>query len=272
MASPTEPVYLRVLDDLRSKISSGSLEPGARVPSRNAIITNYGVGETAAKHALAVLLAEGLIEARPGSGCYVRKARAVGILEHDRPAFPGSPFGVAQAPPVTRRLAWEHQTEQVTAPPQVARKLQLSAGALATMTRYLLRSDGDPVQLATSYEPAQLTAGSVVALPEEGPLAGRGVIERMRFIGVAVDEVTEELSVRPSARAEAAALAMPPGGLVLAIDRIHHQAGQAVECTEIVVRLTDFGSDIVSATADRANPGRLSERCGERGGDQARTA
>lgn len=97
MASPTEPVYLRVLDDLRSKISSGSLQPGARVPSRNAIITNYGVGETAAKHALAVLLAEGLIEARPGSGCYVRKAPAVGILEHDRPAFPGSPFGVAQA-------------------------------------------------------------------------------------------------------------------------------------------------------------------------------
>ncbi len=73
MATATEPVYLRVLDDLRSKIRSGSLEPGARVPSRNAIITNYGVGETAAKHALAVLLAEGLIEARPGSGCYVRE-------------------------------------------------------------------------------------------------------------------------------------------------------------------------------------------------------
>ena len=74
MGATSEPVYLRVLDDLRSKIRSGLLEPGARVPSRNAIITNYGVGETAAKHALAVLIAEGMIEARPGSGCYVRKA------------------------------------------------------------------------------------------------------------------------------------------------------------------------------------------------------
>ncbi len=240
MGSPTEPVYLRVLDDLRSKISSGSLEPGARVPSRNAIITNYGVGETAAKHALAVLLAEGLIEARPGSGCYVRKAPAVGILEHDRPQFPGSPFGVAQVPPVARRLGWEHQTEQVPAPAQVARKLQLTAGALATTTRYLLRSDGEPVQLAISYEPAQLTAGTVVALPEQGPLAGRGVIERMLFIGVVVDEVTEEISVRPSSRAEATALALPPGGTVLAIDRSHHQAGQAVECTEIVVPADRF--------------------------------
>jgi DNA-binding GntR family transcriptional regulator len=240
MGGPTEPVYLRVLDDLRTKITSGSLEPGARVPSRNAIITNYGVGETAAKHALAVLLAEGLIEARPGSGCYVRKAPAAGILEHDRPQFPGSPFGVAEASPVTRRLGWEHQTEQVPAPPRIARKLRLAAAGLATMTRYLLRSDGEPVQLATSYEPADLTAGTAVALPEQGPLAGRGVIERMRFIGIAVDEVTEELWVRPSSRAEATALALPPGGTVLAIDRTHHQAGQAVECAEIVVPADRF--------------------------------
>src|SRR5260221_14370880 len=116
MGTTTKPVYLRVLEDLRSRIHSGVLEPGARVPSRNAIIANYGVGETAAKHALAVLLAEGLIEARPGSGSYVRKAPAVRILEHDRPQFPGSPFGVAQTPAVTRRLGWEPQTEQVTAP------------------------------------------------------------------------------------------------------------------------------------------------------------
>ena len=97
MGTPTEPVYLRVLEDLRTRIRSGSLEPGARIPSRNAIITNYGVGETAAKHALAVLLAEGLIEARPGSGCYVRKVPAAGFLEHDRPQFPGSPFGVQES-------------------------------------------------------------------------------------------------------------------------------------------------------------------------------
>jgi DNA-binding GntR family transcriptional regulator len=240
MASATEPVYLRVLDDLRTKISSGSLEPGARVPSRNAIITNYGVGETAAKHALAVLLAEGLIEAWPGSGCYVRKAPAVGILVHDRPQFPGSPFGVAQVPPVTRRLGWEHQTEQVPASPPVARRLQLPVGEPATMTRYLLRSDGEPVQLATSYEPAQLTAGTAIAQPEQGPLAGRGVIERMRSIGVIIDEVTEEISVRPSSLAEATALAMPPGGAVLAVDRTHHQAGQAVEFTEILVPADRF--------------------------------
>lgn len=249
MGTTSEPVYLRVLEDLRSRIRSGLLEPGARVPSRNAIITNYGVGETAAKHALAVLMAEGLIEAKPGSGCYVRKTPAAGFLEHDRPQFPGSPFGVAEAagpaaqrsdPAAGRKLAWEHQTEQVLPSAPIARRLGLAAGELATMTRYLLSADGEPVQLATSFEPAQLTAGTQVALPEQGPLAGRGVIERMRSIGVNVDEVTEEVAVRLSARADAAALSIQPGSPVLVIERTHHRDGQAVEHTEIVVPADRF--------------------------------
>jgi DNA-binding GntR family transcriptional regulator len=252
MGTTTEPVYLRVLEDLRGKIRSGSLEPGARVPSRNAIITNYGVGETAAKHALAVLMAEGLIEARPGSGCYVRKIPPAGFLEHDRPQFPGSPFGVQETAVlavdragdspqlVTRRLSWEHQTEQGPPPLPVSRRLQLAAGAQVTITRYLLSSDGEPVQLATSYEPAELTAGTPIALPEQGPLAGRGVIERMRSIGIEVDEVTEEVGMRISARAELTALAIPPGAPVLVIDRVHHSRAQAVEYTEIVVPADRF--------------------------------
>jgi len=244
MGTSTEPVYLRVLEDLRSRIRSGSLEPGARVPSRNAIITNYGVGETAAKHALAVLMAEGLIEARPGSGCYVRKAPSAGFLEHDRPQFPGSPFGLAEAAPVpgseqgpavARRLAWEHQTEQVPAPPAVRKRLHLAADSVVTMTRYLLSADGEPVQLATSCEPAALTAGTPVAVPEEGQLAGRGVIERMRSIGVEVSDISEEVSLRACARTDAEALGISSGASVLVIDRVHRAGGRPVEYTEIVV-------------------------------------
>src|SRR5258708_29440313 len=97
MAAATDPVYLRVLEDLRERIRGGLLPPGARVPSRNAIIAKYGVGETAAKHALQGLATEGLIEARTGSGSYVRKVPAACYLEHDRLQFPGSPFGLDEA-------------------------------------------------------------------------------------------------------------------------------------------------------------------------------
>jgi GntR family transcriptional regulator len=247
MGRSTDPVYLRVLEDLRMRIREGVLEPGARVPSRNAIIARYGVGETAAKHALQALATEGLIEARAGSGSYVRKVPAARHLEHDRLHFPGSPFGIDESGspadgmllpdrPSARFVAWEHHTELIAPPVHIARRLgSAAAAALVTATRYLMTADGQPVQLATSYEPAGLTEGTAVALPEQGPFAGRGVIERMGAIGIEVDQVLEELSVRICLLAEAAALAIPAGSAVIAIERLHLSGGQPVETADIVI-------------------------------------
>jgi len=252
LGTSTDPVYLRVLEDLRTRIRDGMLGPGARVPSRNAIIARYGVGETAAKHALQVLATEGLIEARAGSGSYVRRVPAPRLLEHDRLHFPGSPFGISESAAAQedqgdgartpgRRLSWEHQTEQLMPPPHIARRLALEPGAgPVTVTRYLLTADGEPVQLATSYEPAEITSGTAVAVPEQGPFAGRGVIERMRFIGIEVDQVVEEVCMRLSLRAEASALALPPGAQVLVIERAHLCRGRAVEAGEVVIAADRF--------------------------------
>jgi len=257
MGAPTDPVYLRVLADLRAQIRDGVLPPGARVPSRNAIIARYGVGETAAKHALQVLATEGLIEARAGSGSYVRRIPAVRLLEHDRLHFPGSPFGLAgpaaaandahgagreqagqaaQAGGESVRLAWEHHAERVQAPPSVARRLRLEPGDDRVMrTRYLLTADGTPVQLATSYEPMAITAGTPVLLPEQGQFAGRGVIARMGVIGIQVDQVTEDIGIRPSQAPEASALAIAHGALVVSVERAHLAADRVVEVGDIVI-------------------------------------
>ena len=245
MGGAGDPVYLRVLEDLRAQIRDGVLPPGARVPSRNGIITRYGVGETAAKHALQVLATEGLIEARAGSGSYVRAVPSASVLEHDRPHFPGSPFGVPERHingdgPDGRRLTWEHQTERVPAPPRIARRLALADGGLVTRTRYLLTSDGIPVQLAVSYEPAGLTAETPVEFPEEGPFAGRGVTERMRVLGIAVDQVVEDISVRPCLSAEAASLGIPAGAAVLVAERAHCAGERTVEAGEVVVPADRF--------------------------------
>jgi GntR family transcriptional regulator len=241
------------------RIREGILIPGSKVPSRNAIISRYGVGETAAKHALQVLATEGLIEARAGSGSYVRLPPVSRHLEHDRLHFPGSPFGlgVADVPGhalpgephpgspgdhgPARKVTWEHQTEVVVPPPSIARRLRVALpDALATVTRYLLIADGEPVQLATSYEPAALTEGTAVALPEEGPLAGRGVIERMAAVGIKVDQVVEELTVRQSLLAESEALALAPGAQVLLVERLHLSAGEAVETADIIIPADRF--------------------------------
>jgi DNA-binding GntR family transcriptional regulator len=108
------------------------------------------------------------------------------------------------------------------------------------VTRYLLTTDAEPVQLATSYEPDRITADTPVALPEQGPLAGRGVIERMASIGITVDEVIEEVSVRPSLRSESAALGLAAGARALVIERLHLASGEPVEAGEIVIAADRF--------------------------------
>jgi DNA-binding GntR family transcriptional regulator len=66
------------------------------------------------------------------------------------------------------------------------------------------------------------------------------VIERMASIGIRVDQVVEEVSVRPPLRAEAATLGLSAGSLALVVERVHLAAGQAVEAGDIVIAADRF--------------------------------
>jgi len=123
----------------------------------------------------------------------------------------------------------------VPAPPHIARRLKLQADDRVMRTKYVLRADGSPVQMATSYEPMEITAGTPVLVPDDGPLAGRGVIARMEAIGIGVDQVIEEISTRPPLSAEASTLAIPSGTPVLHIERTHLADGRPVETSDIVI-------------------------------------
>src|SRR5437868_1493463 len=68
-----QPAYLRVAGDLRKKIVDGLLPPHTRLPSQARIREEYGVSDTVALEARKVLIAEGLVEGRSGSGTYVRE-------------------------------------------------------------------------------------------------------------------------------------------------------------------------------------------------------
>jgi hypothetical protein len=55
-----------------------------------------------------------------------------------------------------------------------------------------------------------------------------------------VDQVVEEVSVRPSLAAEAAALGVPAGTAVLLIERVHLASGLPAEAGEIVIAADRF--------------------------------
>jgi GntR family transcriptional regulator len=63
--------YERIADDLRARIRSGEYAPGSKLPSKSKLKIQHGVSDGPVNEALKVLSAEGLIEARQGSGVFV---------------------------------------------------------------------------------------------------------------------------------------------------------------------------------------------------------
>ena len=61
----------RVIARLGADIRGGRLEPGARLPTEQALTSSLGVSRTVVREAVAALRADGLVVTRRGSGAYV---------------------------------------------------------------------------------------------------------------------------------------------------------------------------------------------------------
>ncbi|MET9642547.1 GntR family transcriptional regulator [Streptomyces syringium] len=236
MAFGDQPAYLRVAGDLRQKIVAGELPPHTRLPSQARIREQYGVSDTVALEARKVLMAEGLVEGRSGSGTYVREQPVPRALVRTgyRSVGDSTPFRQEQADDRVKGT-WESRSEQVAAGAEVARRLRIAVGDRVMRTGYLFRAAGEPAMLSTSWEPLAVTGRTPVMLPEEGPLAGKGVVERMAAIDLIVDNVTEEVSARPGLAEEALALGGVPGHCVLVVSRTYLAGGCPVETADIVM-------------------------------------
>jgi GntR family transcriptional regulator, transcriptional repressor for pyruvate dehydrogenase complex len=81
---PTGTLGARVAEQLLNKIRLDDLQPGARLPSEQAMAQHFGVSRTVVREAIALLKAEGLLETRKGSGAFVRNADAAHALRADR--------------------------------------------------------------------------------------------------------------------------------------------------------------------------------------------
>ena len=74
-----QPLYQRVAHHYRGAIRSGVLTPGARMPSVRSLTRLHQVSLSTALQACRSLEDEGLLEARPRSGYFVRAPRRAAI-------------------------------------------------------------------------------------------------------------------------------------------------------------------------------------------------
>ncbi|GAA3152442.1 winged helix-turn-helix domain-containing protein [Nonomuraea roseoviolacea] len=75
------PGYLQIADDLRRQIRTGSLAPGAALPSTAQLCQRYDVSASVVKAAISVLRTENLVVGQQGKGVFVREGAAEASVE-----------------------------------------------------------------------------------------------------------------------------------------------------------------------------------------------
>ncbi len=73
----TRPPYAQVVDALRQEIEQGALQPGAKLPTHQELVSRFGVSVGTIKRALGELQGAGLIVSRQGQGAFVRTRRSL---------------------------------------------------------------------------------------------------------------------------------------------------------------------------------------------------
>ena len=83
---PRTPDYQRIAEDIKARVSAGTLSPGDQLPSIRELQRRYGVSAQPVKTALIVLRTEGLVLGRQGRGTFIDSSpTAAGPARRPRP-------------------------------------------------------------------------------------------------------------------------------------------------------------------------------------------
>lgn len=213
--------YKQIAEQLRAKIVSGELSPGARLPSESELISSLGVARLTVRRALAVLEEEGLTVAEHGRGVFVRKPTTLLRVSGRRFAKEARETSTGAFGAETKLLGMtprQHVREikKIKAPPLAQAHLNLTATDFVIVRRRVMFADDVAMQIADSYYPATIAAGTAITEEDTGP---GGSYSRLADLGYAPVRAIEELSARMPRPAERSTLGLPKGVPVIALIR-----------------------------------------------------
>jgi GntR family transcriptional regulator len=195
---------------------------------------HYAVARMTVREAFKVLAAEGLVEAHHGRGVFVKARPPVRRLAADRFARRHRDAGQAaflvEASRAGAAGVDQIEVTESTPPPHVRDLLSLSprGRAVVRSRRYLI--DGHPVEVATSYVPADIARGTPIVQENPGP---GGIYARLEDLGYRLAEFVESVSNRMPTPHESRRLELGSGEPVLLVVR------QAIELGGRVVEVCD---------------------------------
>jgi DNA-binding GntR family transcriptional regulator len=148
------PKYLQIAGHIRDQIVRGDLKPGEEIPSERALALAWKVARPTATKALQNLRNQGFVESRQGAGTFVRGTPAAPRARErfERARDHGTMYSDAES---VDFLAAEVIEEPA---PHVVEALRLAPGTGAIRRVRLIKRDGEPIELSTSWFSADLAA------------------------------------------------------------------------------------------------------------------
>ncbi|MGW5363046.1 GntR family transcriptional regulator [Actinopolymorpha pittospori] len=122
-------------------------------------------------------------------------------------------------------------------PQDAAERLGLDAGDEVMIRQRRYVAEGYPLEIAASYIPLDIAAGTPIEQWNPGP---GGIYARIEDAGHRLVRFTEEIAVRPGTNSELNALNLPVGSSILRILRTAHAEDRAVEVCETIMNPAAF--------------------------------
>lgn len=215
--SPNSPVsyYQQLYSILRKEIASGAWKPGERMPSEAELITTFGVSRITVRQAFELLVNEGLVYRRRGSGTFV----TIPTIEH----------GLNRILSFTedmQRRGLHAETQLIAsrlepAATETAARLNIEPGAELAVLERLRLADATPMSvehshLVHSHCPGILD-GDYTCTPLHEALFDR--------FGIRLSRARQAVRAVAADKALAGILSVPVGAPLFYIERVSFQQG-----------------------------------------------
>ncbi len=216
------PLYRQIADDLRGKIDSGELAPGAQLPTEDELMETHRASRNTVRGAINQLAIRGQVVTLHGKGTFVAEQvnPIVTTLTTDPETGSGGGEGVVYIAEVARsgRTATTSGTrvELQKATKQVADSLNIPVGSDVISRHEQRFVDGRPWSLQTSFYPRAL-ADRAPRLEDPGDI-DEGTVAYLRECGIEQAGYRDALEVRSPNPVETRFFDLPADGRIQVIE------------------------------------------------------
>jgi GntR family transcriptional regulator len=209
-------MYRRIAEDVRQKIESGELGPGAQLPTEVEIRDQYDASRNTVRDAVKTLQGLGLVETRPGQGTFV----VVKIDPFVTTLGPDSGFGseaentryASEAAAAGRTLkVSDSRVEVQLADNVVASELQLAARTQVVSRHQQRYIGGISHSLQTAFYPISLVQQGAIELVTAADIPGGAARYLEEALGIKQASRRETITVRPPDADECGFFWLPDG-------------------------------------------------------------